>query len=132
MIRTADTRSDPRWPRFMAKAREHGVLSQLCIPLWVDERSLGTLSLYAGDPMRPCSTSSGRQPFISTVRVTGQPSGTPAVGDRHQHGDLHAVARHERHPVRHLPSAGVQAVLAFGPSMAEPRPAAAFRLERCP
>ena len=24
----------------------------------------------------------------------------------HQHGDLHAVARHERHPVQHLPPAG--------------------------
>ena len=50
VIRVDDTRSDPRWPGFMAEAREHGVLSQLCIPLWVDERSLGTLSLYAGDP----------------------------------------------------------------------------------
>jgi GAF domain-containing protein len=26
------------------------VLSQLCIPLWADERGLGTLSLYAADP----------------------------------------------------------------------------------
>ena len=34
----------------MAEAREHGVLSQLFIPLWVDERGLGALSLYAGDP----------------------------------------------------------------------------------
>ena len=50
VIRIDDTRSDPRWPGFMAEAREHGVLSQLCIPLWVDERCLGTLSLYAGDP----------------------------------------------------------------------------------
>ena len=50
VIRIDDTRSDPRWPGFMAEAREHGVLSQLCIPLWVDERGLGTLSLYAGDP----------------------------------------------------------------------------------
>ena len=50
VIRIDDTRSDPRWPGFMAEAREHDILSQLCIPLWVDERSLGTLSLYAGDP----------------------------------------------------------------------------------
>ena len=50
VLRIDDTRSDPRWPGFMAQAREHGVLSQLCIPLWVDERGLGTLSLYAGDP----------------------------------------------------------------------------------
>ena len=41
---------DPRWPGFMAAARDHDVLSQLCTPLWVDERNLGTLSLYAGQP----------------------------------------------------------------------------------
>ena len=39
VIRIDDTRSDPRWPGFMAQAREHGVLSQLCIPLWVHERA---------------------------------------------------------------------------------------------
>ena len=50
VIRIDDTCSDTRWPGFMAQAREHGVLSQLCIPLWVDERGLGALSLYAGDP----------------------------------------------------------------------------------
>lgn len=50
VIRIDDTRSDPRWPGLMAEARKHGVLSMLCIPLWVDERCLGTLSLYAGDP----------------------------------------------------------------------------------
>lgn len=49
VIRIDDTRSDPRWPSFMAEARQLGVLSQLCIPLWVDERCLGTLSLYAGE-----------------------------------------------------------------------------------
>ncbi len=50
VIRIDDTRSDPRWPGFMAEAVKYRVLSQLCIPLWVDERCLGTLSLYAGDP----------------------------------------------------------------------------------
>jgi GAF domain-containing protein len=50
VIRIDDTRSDPRWPGFMAEARKHGVLSQLCIPLRTDERGLGTLSLYADDP----------------------------------------------------------------------------------
>jgi GAF domain-containing protein len=50
VIRIDDTRADLRWPRFMAAARHHDVLSQLCIPLWVDERGLGTLSLYAGKP----------------------------------------------------------------------------------
>ena len=50
MIRIDDTRADPRWPRFMAEARTYDVLSQLCIPLWADERGLGTLSLYAAEP----------------------------------------------------------------------------------
>ena len=75
MIRTADTRSDPRWPRFMAKAREHGVLSQLCIPLWVDKRSLGTLSLYAGTR---CARAR-RVPAGSRSSVKG--------GDIHGYGD---------------------------------------------
>jgi AmiR/NasT family two-component response regulator len=34
----------------MTAARGHDVLSQLCIPLQADERSLGTLSLYAAKP----------------------------------------------------------------------------------
>src|SRR2546423_14184187 len=50
VIRIDDTRSDPRWPGFMAEARERGALSQLCVPLWADERGLGALSLHAGDP----------------------------------------------------------------------------------
>lgn len=50
VIRIDDTRSDPRWPLFMTEARERGVRSQLCVPLWADERGLGALSLYAGDP----------------------------------------------------------------------------------
>jgi GAF domain-containing protein len=50
MIRIDDTRSDPRWPRYMAEARRYDVLSQLCIPLQADERGLGTLSLYAAEP----------------------------------------------------------------------------------
>ena len=50
VIRIDDTRSDPRWPGYMAEARNNGVLSQLCVPLRADERALGTLSLYAGSP----------------------------------------------------------------------------------
>ena len=50
VIRIDDTRSDPRWAGFMAEAVKYDVLSLLCIPLWVDERCLGTLSLYAGEP----------------------------------------------------------------------------------
>jgi GAF domain-containing protein len=42
-----DLQRDPRWPEFSAEARACGVSSMLCAPLWVNERTLGTLSLYA-------------------------------------------------------------------------------------
>lgn len=38
---------DPRWPEFSAEAQACGVGSMLCAPLWVNEQTLGTLSLYA-------------------------------------------------------------------------------------
>lgn len=46
----ADTRNDSRWPEFTDMAVELGVLSMLCVPLWVDERKLGSLSLYSSEP----------------------------------------------------------------------------------
>jgi GAF domain-containing protein len=42
-----DLQHDPRWPEFSAEAQACGVSSMLCAPLWVNERTLGTLSLYA-------------------------------------------------------------------------------------
>jgi GAF domain-containing protein len=45
--RIEDTRQDQRWPEFSAEAARLQVRSMLCVPLWVDERSLGALSLYA-------------------------------------------------------------------------------------
>ncbi|MDG4664852.1 GAF and ANTAR domain-containing protein [Mycobacterium sp. 236(2023)] len=42
-----DMASDGRWPDFAAAALSSGVQSMLCVPLWVDERRLGSLSLYA-------------------------------------------------------------------------------------
>jgi GAF domain-containing protein len=46
VIRVEDTGGDGRWPQFCDAAQEYGVGSMLCVPLWVDERCLGTLSLY--------------------------------------------------------------------------------------
>ena len=46
-IEVTDTRSDERWPEWSRRAVELGVQSMLCVPLWVDERRLGSLSLYA-------------------------------------------------------------------------------------
>ena len=45
-----DLRQDPRWPEFSAEAQACGVNSMLCAPLWVSERALGALTLYAAQP----------------------------------------------------------------------------------
>jgi GAF domain-containing protein len=47
IFRIEDTRRDERWPKFSAEAARLNVRSMLCVPLWVDERGLGALSLYA-------------------------------------------------------------------------------------
>jgi GAF domain-containing protein len=46
VVRVDDTRQDQRWPRFCAEAARLEVRSMLCVPLWIDERGLGALSLY--------------------------------------------------------------------------------------
>ncbi len=45
-----DISDEFRWPEFTTKARELGVGSVICIPLWVCEDVLGTLSLYSRQP----------------------------------------------------------------------------------
>jgi GAF domain-containing protein len=45
-----NTLTEDRWPGFGPKAAELGVASMLCVPLWVDELRLGTLSLYGSKP----------------------------------------------------------------------------------
>jgi GAF domain-containing protein len=45
-----DLRRDPRWPEFSAEAQACGVSSMLCAPLWISERTLGALTLYAAQP----------------------------------------------------------------------------------
>jgi GAF domain-containing protein len=47
VFRIEDTTQDERWPEFCAEAARLGVRSMLCVPLWIDERGLGALSLYA-------------------------------------------------------------------------------------
>jgi GAF domain-containing protein len=48
-VEIVDTRLDSRWPPFCSRATDLNVLSMLCVPLWVDDRRLGSLSLYASD-----------------------------------------------------------------------------------
>jgi GAF domain-containing protein len=50
VVRIADMASDGRWAPFRARAAELGVAAMLCLPLWVDEECLGTLSFYAREP----------------------------------------------------------------------------------
>lgn len=47
ITRIKDMHQDVRWPDFSAQAAHLGIFSLLCVPLWVDNRRLGTLSLYA-------------------------------------------------------------------------------------
>ena len=42
-----DTSDDIRWPQFCAAARAYDVHSLLCMPLWINERNLGALTLYS-------------------------------------------------------------------------------------
>ena len=50
LICVNDLQRDPRWPEFSAEAQACGVGSMLCAPLWVSERTLGALTLYAAQP----------------------------------------------------------------------------------
>jgi GAF domain-containing protein len=46
-IRIDDMAQDDRWPHFARLAVSLEVLSMLCVPLWVDQLRVGSLSLYA-------------------------------------------------------------------------------------
>lgn len=50
-IAISEMDSDDRWPQFARRAVDLGVMSMLCLPLWIDDRTLGSLSLYAPRPM---------------------------------------------------------------------------------
>jgi GAF domain-containing protein len=50
IIEIVDTRAEERWPGFGPRAYELGVLSMFCVPLWVDDVRLGSLSLYGMKP----------------------------------------------------------------------------------
>jgi GAF domain-containing protein len=45
-----DMASDNRWPEFAFAAASLGVCAMLCVPLWVNDEVLGSLSLYANMP----------------------------------------------------------------------------------
>jgi transcriptional regulator with GAF, ATPase, and Fis domain len=49
-VRADDLRDEPRWPKFAKVAVAHGVLSMLCVQLYVAGDNLGALNLYAERP----------------------------------------------------------------------------------
>jgi len=49
VIHIEDMATDTRWPQFAALAVSLGVGSMLCLPLWVDDRQLGSLSLCSAN-----------------------------------------------------------------------------------
>ena len=48
IIRVDDTAREQRWPGFGPLAAQLGVCSMVCVPLWVDQARLGSVSVYAG------------------------------------------------------------------------------------
>jgi GAF domain-containing protein len=45
-----DMATDTRWPEFASTAVDSAVHAMLCVPLWVNDEVLGSLSLYAATP----------------------------------------------------------------------------------
>lgn len=50
VVRVDDMVAEQRWDGFSEAAVAVGVHSMLCIPLWVDDRRLGAMSLYSAQP----------------------------------------------------------------------------------
>jgi len=50
VVRLHDVPADTRWPRFREVASDLGIATMLCLPLYVDDGVLGTLSLYGTEP----------------------------------------------------------------------------------
>ena len=48
-IRVDDMTTEDRWPKYVAHALPLGVVSMLCVPLYVHDRQFGSVSLYATD-----------------------------------------------------------------------------------
>ena len=50
VVRMHDIATDTRWSDFRRAAKECDVGSMLCVPLYIDDQLLGTLSLYGARP----------------------------------------------------------------------------------
>ena len=68
-VEVTDTSDDIRWPQFCATARACGVNSLICMPLWINERNLGALTLYSSSDR---GVQPGGYPAHQLVRHAGR------------------------------------------------------------
>ena len=64
VVRIHDIADDTRWEQFRDAAVEVGVGSMLCVPMYVDEEVMGTLSLYGA---RPGAFREGAEPIARVL-----------------------------------------------------------------
>ena len=50
IFRIRDTTSEPRWPFYMPRAADSGVLSMLSLPLTIESKTTGALNVYSKQP----------------------------------------------------------------------------------
>jgi GAF domain-containing protein len=86
LVRMSDSRDEDRWDGFADRALGLDVLSMVCVPLWIDDHLLGTLSLYADRP-NAFSSHDGR---IATICAT---LAAVALADARRVENLHVALR---------------------------------------
>jgi transcriptional regulator with GAF, ATPase, and Fis domain len=47
MFRVRDSGAEPRWPSYMPRARDHGAVSMVSIPMTVEAKVIGALNIYS-------------------------------------------------------------------------------------
>ena len=111
VFRIEETGQDQRWPRFCAEAARLNVHSMLCVPLWIDERGLGALSLYSdqaaafGDPHERVTVLLATFAALALAEAQRADQMQNALANRDVIGQAKGILM-ERH--------GITAVAAFG------------------
>ncbi|PWW25068.1 AmiR/NasT family two-component response regulator [Geodermatophilus normandii] len=87
VVEIADTRTDRRWPDYVPRAAERGVLSSLSVPLLiaVDEQVSGALNVYARQP-----SAFDADAWAAATRFG--PYAAVAVGNLHAYRSAHTKA----------------------------------------
>jgi GAF domain-containing protein len=85
IVEVVDTRTEPRWRDYMAKAAELGALSSLSVPLPIDDDMAGALNIYAREP--EAFDESAREAAVKFV-----PYAAVAVANMHAYDDARAMA----------------------------------------